>query len=129
MLDALAEAVLADAADRPEAYEPDVLDAWTRISSDLRRDPSACADRLDWVAKLELLQAYAERHGLPWSHPRLAQLDLAWARLDRPGPFDALATAGRLRRSSRPRGTTATVEPRRAPGRGREDVVAWQPTA
>ena len=128
VLDALAEAVLADAADRPEAYEPDVLDAWTRISSDLRRDPSACADRLDWVAKLELLQAYAERHGLPWSHPRLAQLDLAWARLDRPGPFDALATAGRLREVvSAQEVTTATVEPpagTRAWTRGRVVALA-----
>lgn len=91
------EAALADAAHRPEAYEADVLTAWTDALTDLRTDPARCADRLDWVAKHELLRAYAERHALHWGHPRLAQLDLDWARLDRPGPFDALIRAGRIR--------------------------------
>lgn len=95
--DAAWEAVAAAADRRPEAYELDVLTAWRNVLDDLRADPSRCADRLDWVAKHQLLDAYAARHGLDWTSPRLAQLDLAWARLDRPGPWDALAGAGRLR--------------------------------
>lgn len=95
--DALWEAVSRDADRRPDAYEADVLSAWREVLDDLRADPSRCADRLDWVAKRQLLDAYAARHGLDWTSPRLAQLDLAWARLDRPGPWDALAGSGRLR--------------------------------
>lgn len=95
--EAACEAVLADAERRPDAYEADVLAAWAGTLADLRTDPALAADRLDWAAKLALLDAYAARHGLDWGSPRLAQLDLDWARLDRPGPFDALRAAGRLR--------------------------------
>jgi proteasome accessory factor A len=91
------EAVRADAGRRPEAYEADVLDGWADTLADLHTDPARCADRLDWVAKRQLLDAYAGRHGLDGGSPRLAALDLAWARLDRPGPWDALHHAGRLR--------------------------------
>ena len=112
LLDAFHEAVAVDADRRPEAYETDVLDAWCHTLADLRHDPARCADRLDWVAKRELLQAYADREGLSWSHPRLAQLDLAWARLDRTGPFDALVRGGRLRTVvSRDEIEKAAVEP------------------
>jgi proteasome accessory factor A len=92
-----ATAVAAAAERHPEAYEADVNSAWLQALADLRSDPALCADRLDWVAKHRLLTAYADRDQLAWDHPRLAQLDLAWARLDRPGPFDALERAGRLR--------------------------------
>ena len=100
--EACCDAVLADADRRPEAYEADVLAAWAAVLADLRSDVASCADRLDWVAKHQLLMAYAARLGhdsdaVDWTEPRLAQLDLAWARLDRPGPFDALLRASRLR--------------------------------
>jgi proteasome accessory factor A len=91
------EAVSADAARRGGAYEGEVVEAWGAVLADLRADPSRCADRLDWVAKLRLLDAYAARHGLGWGSARLAQLDLAWSRLDRPGPWDALVGDGRVR--------------------------------
>lgn len=90
-------AVSADAARRPDDYETDVVAAWGEAVADLRTDPARCADRLDWVAKLALLDAFAARHGLDWTSARLAQLDLAWARLDVPGPWDALERAGRFR--------------------------------
>ncbi len=95
--EAACESIRAHARRRPELYETEVLDAWAQVLDDLRTDASRCADRLDWVAKRGLLDAYAGRHGLDWDSPRLAQLDLAWSRLDRPGPFDALVAAGRLR--------------------------------
>jgi proteasome accessory factor A len=117
--DALWEAVSADAVRRPDAYEADVVQAWGEALSDLRADPFRCADRLDWVAKRQLLDAYATRHGLDWTSPRLAQLDLAWARLDRPGPFDALTAAGRLRPVVAPADVDrAGIEPP-------EDTRAW----
>ncbi len=99
--EAFAEAVAADAARRPDAYDEELNSAWSRLLSDLRTERESCDDRLDWLAKLHLLQAYAARLGLDpddaWGEPKLAQLDLAWARLDRPGPFDVLERAGRVR--------------------------------
>jgi proteasome accessory factor A len=95
--EAVLDAVRRDAEREDERYETDVLDAWAEALADLREDLSRCADRLDWVAKRDLLDAYAARAGVSWGSPRLAQLDLAWARLDRPGPWDALAAAGRFR--------------------------------
>jgi proteasome accessory factor A len=117
--EATCAAVVADAARRPAAYEASVLDGWQDVLSDLRGSPGRCADRLDWVAKRELLDAYADRHGLGWSDPRLAALDLAWSRLDRPGPWDALHRAGRFRRIVMPE----AVE--RAASEPPADTRAW----
>jgi len=36
------------------------------------------ADRVDWAAKLVLLEAYRERHGLDWDDQRLAAVDLQY---------------------------------------------------
>ncbi|MCC6497650.1 MAG: proteasome accessory factor PafA2 family protein [Propionibacteriaceae bacterium] len=115
----ICDAVRAEAQRHPEDYETEVLTAWAEVLADLRRDPESCADRLDWVAKLQLLRAYADRDQLAWDHPRLAQLDLVWARLDRPGPVEALERAGRLR---------TLVAPERVARAGDEppaDTRAW----
>ena len=61
-----------------------VLDRWEHILSNLERDPMALADQLDWVAKRRLLDAYRERHGLPWGDARLAALALQYHDI-RPG--------------------------------------------
>ena len=121
--EAFAEAVADDVSRRPEAYDEDVNSAWSRVLWDLRTDPESCADRLDWMAKLHLLQAYAVRLGFEpdgaWGEARLAQLDLAWARLDRPGPFDVLEKAGRVR-------AIVTPEELAAAGSGPpSDTRAW----
>jgi len=36
------------------------------------------ARQVDWVAKLQLLEAYRDRHGLGWDDPRLAAVDLQY---------------------------------------------------
>ena len=36
------------------------------------------ARQLDWVAKLQLLEAYRERHGCGWDDHRLAAMDLQY---------------------------------------------------
>jgi proteasome accessory factor A len=36
------------------------------------------ARQLDWVAKLQLIEAYRERHGCAWDDHRLAALDLQY---------------------------------------------------
>nr|NLI49118.1 proteasome accessory factor PafA2 family protein [Propionibacterium sp.] len=79
----------------PEGAE--IVAEWAGVLDDLGRDPAATADRLDWPAKLTLLERLRERDGLSWADPRLARLDLAWAELDAPAsPFAALKRAGAL---------------------------------
>ncbi|CAA9213814.1 MAG: Pup ligase PafA' paralog, possible component of postulated heterodimer PafA-PafA' [uncultured Acidimicrobiales bacterium] len=62
----------------------EVLRRWEQVLTGLETDPMSLADQLDWVAKKKLLDAYRERDGLEWRHPKMAQLDLVYHDL-RPG--------------------------------------------
>ncbi|MFC7402344.1 depupylase/deamidase Dop [Citricoccus sp. GCM10030269] len=75
-----------------------VLTAWRESVETLRRDPAAMADRLDWVAKFQLLNGYRDRHGLDWTDPRIAMMDLQYADL-RPEKslYQALVRRGAIR--------------------------------
>ncbi len=55
-----------------------VLDRWESVLTALEDDPSTLADQLDWVAKQRMVEAYRDRHGLAWSDPKLAALDLQY---------------------------------------------------
>ena len=57
----------------------DVLEQWGLVLTDLEADFRRCQDRLDWVAKLTLLEGYQQRDGLSWSDPKLALIDLQWS--------------------------------------------------
>ncbi len=75
-----------------------LLAAWGEVLDDLATSgPTGVADRLDWAAKLTLLEGYRARGGLGWDHPKLAQVDLAWAELGERGLAERLQAAGRLR--------------------------------
>jgi len=77
--------------------DPDVLELWTATLDRLSAEPLTCVE-LDWVAKLNLLQSFRRRDALSWDHPRLAQVDLAWAELTDRSPYAALVRAGRMPR-------------------------------
>src|SRR3954451_21235458 len=49
----------------------DVLRRWAEVLDDLGEDPMRCADRLDWPAKLRLLEGYRRRDGVDWSSSQL----------------------------------------------------------
>jgi proteasome accessory factor A len=55
-----------------------VLDRWEAVLHGLENDPQSLARQLDWVAKLRLIEAYRDRHGLDWGDSRLAALDLQY---------------------------------------------------
>ena len=55
-----------------------VLEHWETVLSGLESDPMSVADRVDWVAKYRLLEAYRERDDLAWSDARLAALALQY---------------------------------------------------
>jgi Pup amidohydrolase len=55
-----------------------VLDRWEAVLQGLETDPRSLARQLDWVAKLQLLEAYIERHAIDWDDARVAALDLQY---------------------------------------------------
>jgi Pup amidohydrolase len=57
----------------------DVLARWESLLDRLGRDPMECAEELDWVAKLRLLEGYRERENLGWASPKLQLVDLQYA--------------------------------------------------
>jgi Pup amidohydrolase len=77
----------------------DVLTRWESVLSRLAEDPMLVARELDWVAKLEILEGYRVRDGLPWSHPRLQLVDLQYSdvRAER-GLYNRLVSRGRMDR-------------------------------
>jgi proteasome accessory factor A len=55
-----------------------VLDRWEHVLAALETDPAALDGQLDWVTKLQLLDAYATRDGLHFGDPKLSLLDLQY---------------------------------------------------
>lgn len=84
--------------DAADAESADVHAQWGELLSLLAQDREAAADRVEWVAKLQLLEGYRARHGLAWGDPRLRMIDLQFADL-RPARslYGKLRAAGRVR--------------------------------
>ena len=57
----------------------EVLERWEAVLDQLGRDPMGCADQLDWVAKLRLLEGYRDREELGWASPKLQLVDLQYS--------------------------------------------------
>ena len=55
-----------------------VLAMWEQVLADLERDPMLCRDRLDWVAKKWMLDAFVEVEKVGWDDPWLQSLDLEY---------------------------------------------------
>ena len=58
------------------AWAPEIMDAWLDVLDTLERDPMSLADRLDWVAKKAMIEAFLERKSLDWESPQAQMLDL-----------------------------------------------------
>ncbi len=56
----------------------EVLRRWEEVLHGLETDPQTVAKQVDWAAKLQLLEAYRERHHLDWDDHRLAAVDLQY---------------------------------------------------
>ncbi len=83
----------------PDTETAEVLEAWEALLDDLAADVSLAADRVDWVAKLQLLESYRRRDGLDWDAPLLGMIDLQYADLrEEKGLYYKLLRAGRMRR-------------------------------
>lgn len=55
-----------------------VLEMWTETLHDLEIDPLRCRNRLDWVAKKNLIDGYRDRHHLQPGDLKLKALDLQY---------------------------------------------------
>ncbi len=77
----------------------EVLRRWESVLTRLERDPMECANELDWVAKLRLLESYRDRDGLDWDDAKLHLIDLQYADI-RPekGLYHRLVRLGRMER-------------------------------
>ncbi|WP_145736939.1 depupylase/deamidase Dop [Saccharopolyspora dendranthemae] len=82
-----------------ERASRDVLNTWGEVLDMLSTDPMSCSDRLDWPAKLRLMESYRSRDSLGWASPRLHMIDLQFSdvRLDK-GLYNRLVTRGSMKR-------------------------------
>ncbi|MFJ6213583.1 Pup--protein ligase [Streptomyces sp. NPDC092296] len=56
-----------------------VLDLWGRTLDAVRtEDLGKVGQEIDWVMKYQLIERYREKNGMSMSHPRVAQIDLAY---------------------------------------------------
>ncbi|HXA08784.1 MAG TPA: proteasome accessory factor PafA2 family protein [Chthoniobacterales bacterium] len=62
----------------PDAEVEWLLREWETVLNDLERDVRLCRDRVDWVAKKELLEALLREEELSWIDPWLQSIDLEY---------------------------------------------------
>jgi proteasome accessory factor A len=77
-----------------------VLAEWGGALEALRAgEPERLVTKVDWVAKLDLLERYRAKHGISLSHPRIALMDLAYHDVNRArGLYSVLERHGRMER-------------------------------
>ena len=65
----------------------------------IENDPLKLDREVDWVIKFKLLEAFRDRHGLPFGHPRVQLLDLQYHDVSRArSPFYKLQDRGMVER-------------------------------
>jgi proteasome accessory factor A len=76
-----------------------VLATWEQVLADLERDPMLCRDRLDWVAKKWMLDAFVDAEKVDWDDPWLQSLDLEYHNVRREeGLYAELVRQDKLQR-------------------------------
>jgi proteasome accessory factor A len=94
----LAAAVRA-AGNEPEEEVGWLLQEWETVLNDLARDIRLCRDRVDWVAKKELLETLRDEEQLSWSDPWLQSIDLEYHNIAlETGLYYELLRQGTMRR-------------------------------
>lgn len=77
----------------------EMLAAWDTILRDLSEDIFFAADRVDWVAKYQLITQVMNRHNIGIGDPKVQMLDLQYSDIDpNRGLYYKLLGAGRMRR-------------------------------
>ena len=63
--------------------EQQALDMWGHVMTGLEKDPLTLDREIDWVVKHNLLEAYRAKNQIPFTHPRIALMDLAYHDVNR----------------------------------------------
>ncbi|MEO5717830.1 MAG: proteasome accessory factor PafA2 family protein, partial [Chthoniobacterales bacterium] len=117
-------AALKAAGQDPDEEVKWLLQEWSAVLNDLERDIRLCRDRVDWVAKKELLETLRAEEQLSWTDPWLQSIDLEYHNIvPETGLFYELLRQGTMRRfvteSEIKRAIFAPPEDTRAYFRGR----------
>jgi proteasome accessory factor A len=76
-----------------------ILREWENVLNDLERDVLLCRDRVDWVAKKELLETLRNGEKLSWNDPWLQAIDLEYHNIvPESGLYYELVRQGTMRR-------------------------------
>ncbi len=76
-----------------------LLREWEAVLNDLDRDVGLCRDRVDWVAKKQLLEALLNEEQLSWTDPWLQSIDLEYHNIaPEAGLYYELICQGAMRR-------------------------------
>jgi proteasome accessory factor A len=59
-----------------------ILDSWEEILDGLEKDPMQLSDRIDWVAKRQIVEQYMAAEGLSWGDDALHSVDLEYHNID-----------------------------------------------
>jgi proteasome accessory factor A len=104
----------------------EVLRHWEEVLDLLEEDPMKLADRLDWVAKKQMLQEYIDSEGISWNDDILHSLDLEYHNinprtslyygLEEMGAMQRVCTDARLREA-------ISTPPQDTRARGRAAVI------
>jgi len=71
---------------RSVGFPPEVqraVEMWEHLLTGLEKDPLSLEREVDWVAKYHLIERYKKKWDLPYSHPKLALLDLSYHDVNR----------------------------------------------
>jgi Pup amidohydrolase len=89
-----------DLCDLSHSERAAVVADWGEVLSDLAVDPMKCRDRLDWVAKLNLIADFRAAQNISEDDPWLRSLDLEYHRLDfAEGLYYGLEQSGSMRQA------------------------------
>ena len=80
-----------------------MLELWGRVLKAVDTEDLSLIDReIDWATKFSLIERYRAKRDLPLSHPRIAQMDLAYHDISRTrGLYYLLERAGQVDRVAR----------------------------
>ncbi|MGB2756775.1 MAG: Pup--protein ligase [Acidimicrobiia bacterium] len=79
--------------------EAKALAMWEHALTNIEIDPFRLNREVDWVIKHQLLEQYRTKHDLPWTHARVALMDLAYHDITRRRSISAkLAARGMIDR-------------------------------
>jgi len=76
-----------------------ILDEWASVLKGLETNPLDMADRIDWVAKLKIVEQYMAEEGVDWDDDALHSVDLEYHNIDpEKSLFHAMQGMGQTKR-------------------------------